>query len=290
LFKNIQQRKHELYDIILIEISRIVTSIETSTTTIAYSHPQQAHSQDVRKDVRYQPLSQSNDQSISANQISQSVDQPASVIQTSLRQASLQSLYPHLSYNSPYTAINQSYHSYNQSFYESTNQYEPINQYASINPYASSEPPRSPYVINQIRFTPQAPQPNLPQSIQSPAPQPSQSLSPPPALAPQSAPESVHFSQSFNVLNDDYSRQLTLLNKIYKKDEKFSDTDSNFDFKVLKFYDKCRRAELFEHAYLQSVSIMLSNEALDYFYSNLQFCYSFHEFCVNIKHYFENSE
>jgi hypothetical protein len=35
---------------------------------------------------------------------------------------------------------------------------------------------------------------------------------------------------------------------------------------------------------------MLSDEALDYFYSNLQFCYSFHEFCVNIKHYFENSE
>jgi hypothetical protein len=59
---------------------------------------------------------------------------------------------------------------------------------------------------------------------------------------------------------------------------------------MLKFYDKCRRARLFEHAYLQNASIMLSNEALDYYYSNLQFCYSFHEFCVNIKHYFESSE
>jgi hypothetical protein len=35
---------------------------------------------------------------------------------------------------------------------------------------------------------------------------------------------------------------------------------------------------------------MLSDETLDYFYSNLQFCYSFHEFCVSIKHYFEISE
>jgi hypothetical protein len=68
--------------------------------------------------------------------------------------------------------------------------------------------------------------------------------------------------------------------------------NSNFDSKVLKFYDKCRRARLFEHAYLQSVSIMFTNETLDYYYTNLQFCYSFHEFCVNIEleHYFENSE
>jgi hypothetical protein len=78
---------------------------------------------------------------------------------------------------------------------------------------------------------------------------------------------------------------LTLLNKIYKKNEKFNDTDSNFDFKVLKFYDRCRRAKLLEHAYLQNVSIILTNETLDYYYSNLRFCcYSFHEFCVNIKH------
>jgi hypothetical protein len=83
---------------------------------------------------------------------------------------------------------------------------------------------------------------------------------------------------------------LTLLNKIYKKNEKFSDTNSNFDFKVLKLYEKCRRAKLLENVYLQNVSIMFSSETLDYFYSNLQFCYSFHDFCVNIKHYFENSE
>jgi hypothetical protein len=59
LFKNIQQRKHELYDITLIEISKIITFIETPTTITAYSHSQQIHPQDVRKDVRYQSISQS---------------------------------------------------------------------------------------------------------------------------------------------------------------------------------------------------------------------------------------
>jgi ABC-type proline/glycine betaine transport system permease subunit len=76
LFKNIQQRKHELYDIILIEMS-IILFIETSTTITAYSHFQKTHSQDVRKDVRYQSVSQSINQTVSVNQInqiSQSID------------------------------------------------------------------------------------------------------------------------------------------------------------------------------------------------------------------------
>jgi hypothetical protein len=132
LFKNIQQRKHELYDIILIEMSiiilisilKIIIFIETSIIIIAYSHSQQAHSQNIRKDVKYQSVSQSIDQSSvnQINQISQLINQ-TSVIQISFRQAFLQSLYSHLSYNSFYAAINQLYHSYNQSFYASINQY-----------------------------------------------------------------------------------------------------------------------------------------------------------------------
>jgi hypothetical protein len=286
---------------VILAMSKVIPSIETPTTTTAYSYSQQTHPQDVRKDVRYQPISQSIDQSVDQiNQTDQPVDQPASVIQNpapfiqiSPRQASLQPLYPHLPYNSPYAAINQPYHPYSQSPYGPINQYGPTNQYAPTNPYAFSEPPRSSYAINQIRFTPQASQSNLPQPIQPPAPQPPQPPQPPPpppAPAPQSAPEPVHVNQSYGSNQGDFSRQLALLNKIYKKNEKFSDTSSNFDFKVLKFYDKCRRARLPEHAYLQSASIMLSDEALDYFYSNLQSCYSFHEFCVNIKHYFEDPE
>ncbi len=178
----------------------VILFIETSTTITAYSHSQKTHSQDVRKDVRYQSVSQSINQTVlvnQINQISQSIDQSTSVIQTltsvihiSLRQ--FQSLYSQLSYNSLYAAINQSYHSYNQSSYE------------SINQYASLESPRSSYVSNQIRFIPQVSQSNLFQSIQSSASasQSSQSsqLSSS-ASASQFASELIQFHQSYTSNN-----------------------------------------------------------------------------------------
>jgi hypothetical protein len=98
-------------------------------------------------------------------------------------------------------------------------------------------------------------------------------------------------SRFYNQSEDDFFRQLALLNKIYKKKNKFSDTDSNFDYKVMIFYDKCRRVELFSHAYIQSVSIMLSNQTLIHYYSNqLQLSNDFFDFCISIKNAFEESE
>jgi hypothetical protein len=122
------------------------------------------------------------------NQISQSVDQSASVIQISLRQASLQSLYSQLLYNSFYAAINQLYHLYNQSLY------------ALINQYALFESLRSSYISNQIRFISQASQSNLSQSTQSFA-LASQSSSSLFASASHFGSESVQFSPSY-VSND----------------------------------------------------------------------------------------
>ncbi len=57
------------------------------------------------------------------------------------------------------------------------------------------------------------------------------------------------------------------------------------------FYDKCRRARLSSHAYIQDVSIMLSNQTLIHYYSNqLQLNHDFFDFCINIKNVFEESE
>ncbi len=107
----------------------------------------------------------------------------------------------------------------------------------------------------------------------------------------QSTSQSRQFNQSENDRYDDFFRQLTLLNKIYKKKDKFSDTDNNFDYKVMIFYDKCRRVELSSHAYIQSVSVMLSSQALYYYYSNqLQLSHDFFDFCISIKNAFEKSE
>ncbi len=75
-------------------------------------------------------------------------------------------------------------------------------------------------------------------------------------------------SQSSQSENNDFFKQLALLNKIYKEKNKFSDIDSNFDMKATIFYDKCRRARLFEHAYIQNASIMLSGQTLIHYYLN----------------------
>jgi hypothetical protein len=57
------------------------------------------------------------------------------------------------------------------------------------------------------------------------------------------------------------------------------------------FYDKCRRVELSSHAYIQNVSIMLSNQTLTHYYSNqLQLRHDFFDFCISIKNAFEESE
>jgi hypothetical protein len=57
------------------------------------------------------------------------------------------------------------------------------------------------------------------------------------------------------------------------------------------FYDKCRRARLSSHAYIQDVSIMLSNQTLIHYYSNqLQLNHDFFDFCISIKNAFEESE
>ncbi len=107
----------------------------------------------------------------------------------------------------------------------------------------------------------------------------------------QSTSQLRQFNQSENDRYDDFSRQLALLNKIYRKKDKFSDTNSNFDYKIMIFYDKCRRANLSSHAYSQGASIMLSDQALIHYYSNqLQMNHDFFDFCISIKNAFEESE
>lgn len=64
------------------------------------------------------------------------------------------------------------------------------------------------------------------------------------------------------------TRELVLLDKIYKEEDKFGGTVDNFDFKVTVYFDKCRRAGLPSHAYIQGASIMLTGQAQICFYAN----------------------
>ncbi len=82
---------------------------------------------------------------------------------------------------------------------------------------------------------------------------------------------------------NNYSKELALLKKIYKNDDKFDIIDDNFDFKILIFYDKCKRADLSRIAYDEDVSIMFRDQILIYFYTNRIIFIIFDDFCVSMR-------
>ncbi len=81
-----------------------------------------------------------------------------------------------------------------------------------------------------------------------------------------------------------------MLNKLYKNEKKFDDTENNFDFKLTIYLDKCRHADLSEHAYEKGVSAMLTDETLTRYYANRANFITFNDFCISMRTYFESSE
>jgi hypothetical protein len=59
-----------------------------------------------------------------------------------------------------------------------------------------------------------------------------------------------------------YEKELSTLNKLYKEKKKYESTEDNFDFKFTIYLDKCRHADLSEHAYKNGISAMLTDETL----------------------------
>ncbi len=62
------------------------------------------------------------------------------------------------------------------------------------------------------------------------------------------------------------------------------------EFKVMIFHDKCRRAGLPEHAYMQGASIMLSGQALTHYYANRVDATTFNHLCTSMRTFFEGLE
>jgi Ni/Co efflux regulator RcnB len=89
-----------------------------------------------------------------------------------------------------------------------------------------------------------------------------------------------------------YAKELSTLNKLYKNEEKFDDTENNFDFKLTIYLDKCKFADLSKHAYEKDVSLMLTNETLTYYYVNRDNFITFNDFLSRdlITHNTENCE
>ncbi len=87
-----------------------------------------------------------------------------------------------------------------------------------------------------------------------------------------------------------FFKKLSQLDKIYKNDEKFKNTDDNFDFKLKIFINKCKRVELSSYAYLKEIAFMLANRTLFHFYVNEYENITFDKFRVDMKRFFEEFE
>jgi hypothetical protein len=98
------------------------------------------------------------------------------------------------------------------------------------------------------------------------------------------------FYDQSNERSDNYAREIISLSKIYRDEDRFSDSEDNFEFKLLIFLDRCSQMNLSEHAYLKAVSIMLSDQTLTYYYSNKITYFTFDDFCTSMRTYFESSE
>ncbi len=98
------------------------------------------------------------------------------------------------------------------------------------------------------------------------------------------------FYDQSNDRSNNYAKEISSLSKIYKDENRFNDSENNFDFKLLIFFDRCSQMNLSEHAYLKAASIMLSDQTLTYYYSNKVTYFTFDDFCINMRTHFENSE
>ena len=68
----------------------------------------------------------------------------------------------------------------------------------------------------------------------------------------------------------DFGKELTNLAKIYTTESKYTGQDDNFDFKLVIFHDLCGRASVPDEAKAKAYPTMLSNLALDHYYTNLR--------------------
>ena len=158
----------------------------------------------------------------------------------------------------------------------------PLHQSAPSNPYMSQAPlasqsPLAPQIPHQLPSS--QPSNQAPLRLQTPNTTPHHS---------QEGILSQHQAQEDS--NNQYAKKLTLLEKIYKENDKFSDTGDNFDFKLTIFLDKCRRVGLPRVAFIYSAAIMLSDQALTHYYANRGSAASFDDFCQNMRTFFEGPE
>src|SRR5580700_1863730 len=87
-----------------------------------------------------------------------------------------------------------------------------------------------------------------------------------------------------------YTREITIIGKIYNDDQKYDSISDSFDFKLSIFYDICRRYGLLPDGYIIAFPNILKGLALSYYYSYNLSTKSFEIACESIRNFFEGLE
>ena len=87
-----------------------------------------------------------------------------------------------------------------------------------------------------------------------------------------------------------YAHELTQLDKVYRNDDKFSETKNNLEYKLSIFYDKCYLTGISKKAYHLTAGIMLSGLVQSHYFINRSTMAIWDEFIVSLKNFFEGFE
>lgn len=84
-------------------------------------------------------------------------------------------------------------------------------------------------------------------------------------------------------ITNQYSKKFIMLNKIYRKEDKFSGTSDHFNFKDTIFYDKYRQIKLLPNFYIYNIFNKLFSQAQTHFYTHRGKISIFVQFYINMQ-------
>ena len=85
-----------------------------------------------------------------------------------------------------------------------------------------------------------------------------------------------------------YRQELSIIIKIYTEESKYGNNKNNFNFKLIIFYNICRRANILYKAKAKAFPIMLKGLVFNFFYLNNTINkLFFQDICNTIQTYFK---
>jgi hypothetical protein len=87
-----------------------------------------------------------------------------------------------------------------------------------------------------------------------------------------------------------YSKEATIMAKMYTNSQKYDRVSESFDFKLAIFKDICRRAGLQPDGYMIAFPTMLKGLAQDYYYNRTLSARTYSKACTYMRNFFKRPE